>query len=269
MNGIGPAQELSSLGIPVVKDLPGVGKQFHDHVMTFMSVEVDAKHNNRYGFETSESLMQEAEAMWKKDKTGNLALFNSGLWGGFLKLPGLENFPEYKILDEGLQEYLSRDKTPSYEFIANALLFPPGTKLPEGSSYLTTVVFLMNPQSRGSITLRSANPEDKPVIDVAYLQHPYDRRILKEAIRETWTKVYENPDVKRHIKGKLYGPDSLSDEHIDAFMKEAAGTVWHASGTAMMGKKDNPLACVDKSFRVYGVEGLRVADLSVCPLTTK
>ena len=269
LNGIGPARELERLGVKVVKDLPGVGKQLHDHVMTFLCCEVDASQNDKYAFESNENMVLEADALWKKDKSGAFALHNSGLWGGYLKLPGLEEFPEYKALDKDMQEFLSRDSVPAYEFCGHAILFPPGTVLPEGSGYLTAVAFLMNPQSEGSITLSSTNPEDKPVIDVAYLRHPYDRRVLREGIRQTWTKFFDPPDVKKYVKKRIYGPESLSDEDIDAFMKDAAGTVWHANGTAVMGKKDNPLACVDSSFRVYGVEGLRVADLSVCPLTTK
>lgn len=269
LNGIGPEKELQDLGIPVVKNLPGVGKQLRDHVMAFLTVEVDTAHNNRYAFETSESLIKEATELWEKDKSGDLALYNSGLWGGFLKIPGLEGFPEYKALQEDMQKYLSKDKTPTYEIIGNMPLFPHGTKLPEGSSYFSCIAFLMNGQSEGSVTLSSANPKDKPILDLAYLEHPYDKRIMREAIRQTWNKLIENPAVKRHTKSIVWGPESLSDEDIDTFVKKAAGTVWHANGTAMMGKEDNPLACVDSAFRVYGVEGLRVADLSVCPLTTK
>jgi choline dehydrogenase-like flavoprotein len=269
LNGIGPTKELERLNIPVVKDLPGVGKHLRDHVLSFLCVEIDSKHNNRYGFETSESQMAEAVANWEKDKTGNLALYNSGLWGGFLKLPGLEDLPEYKALAPNTQRFLSQDKTPTYEIIGNCLLFPPGTQLPEGSSYLTSVAFLMNAQSEGAVTLRSADPEDKPEIELNFLQHPYDKRIFREAIRQTWTKVYENPEIKPLIKSRLFAPKSLSDEDVDAFMKDATSTVWHANGTAMMGKPENPQACVDTSFRVYGTQGLRVADLSVCPLTTK
>jgi choline dehydrogenase-like flavoprotein len=269
LNGIGPAAELEKLNITVVKDLPGVGKHFRDHVMTFLCAEVDGKHNDRYSFETSESRMGKAVADWEKDKTGDLALYNSGLWGGFLKLPGLEELPEYKALDPAIQKFISQEKTPTYELIGNCIQFPPGTPLAEGSSYLTSVAFLMNAQSEGSVTLRSADPEDKPEIELNFLKHPYDRRVFREAIRQTWTKFYENPEIKPLVKNQLYGPKTLSDEDVDAFMKEATTTVWHANGTAAMGKPDDLQACVDTSFRVYGVQGLRVADLSVCPLTTK
>lgn len=269
LNGIGPAKELEALGIKVVKDLPGVGKQLHDHVMTFLSVECDGIQNDRYSFETNEKLVAEAKGLWDTDKTGTFGLHYGTMFGGFLKLPGLEEYAEYKALDKRWQDFLSRDTVPAYEFIGGALLHPPGTVLPEGSSYMSGVAFLMNPMSEGSITLASANPGDKPILNLGFLEHPYDRRVLREGIRQTWTKLFENAEIKKSVKRRIYGPESLSDVDIDAFMKEAAGTVWHINGTAMMGKPENELACVDTDFKVFGVEGLRLADVSVCPLTTK
>lgn len=269
LNGIGPKSELEELGIKVVKDLPGVGKQLRDHVMAFLSMEVDGSQNDRYSFETNANMLAEAKAMWEKDKSGTFALHHGVLWGGFLKLPGLEEHPEYQDLSKEWQEFLSKDTVPAYEFIGDCLLWPPGTQLAEGNTYMTAAAFLMNAMSEGSITLRSADPEDKPVIDLAYLEHPYDRRVMREALRETYKKLFENPEIKKDIKRQLFGPKSLSDSDIDEFLREAASTVWHMHGTAKMGKAGDTLACVDPSFRVYGIEGLRVADLSVCPLTPK
>ena len=269
LNGIGPASELESLGIKVTHDLPGVGKNVHDHIMAFLVCEVDSSHNNKYAFEHDENQIREADALWTKDKSGPFALHHSALWGGFLKAPGVEAWPEFQALNPAQQEFLARERVPTYEIIGNCLLFPPDTVLPEGSSYMGGVAFLMNAQSAGSVTLKSADPADKPVIDLAYLDHPYDRRAMREAIRLTWTKLFENPDIKKVVKGTIYGPKSLSDEDIDTFVKAALSTVWHGNGSVVMGKREDPLACVDADFRVHGVDGLRVADLSVCPLTTK
>jgi choline dehydrogenase-like flavoprotein len=91
---------------------------------------------------------------------------------------------------------------------------------------------------------------------------------MREAVRSVWEKIVENPTIKGDVKRTLCGPKSLSDEDIDDFLRDNASTVWHANGSAMMGKASDPKACVDSSFKVFGVEGLRVADLSVCPLTT-
>lgn len=268
LNGIGPKAELEELGITVKKDLPGVGKHLQDHVLAFMSVEVDGAINDRYTFETNQELLAEADKAWKQDQTGAFALQQSGLWGGFLKLPGLSEFPEYKELPKEDQEFLSRDAVPTYEFINNSLLWPPGTKLTEGNSYMTCLAFLMNPQSRGSITLRSNKAEDKPIIKLNYLTHPYDKRIMREAIRTTWKKLVENPTIAQSVRKTLCGPKTLSDADIDEFARDNCNTVWHAGGTVKMGKAEDEQACVDSGFRVRGVPGLRVVDLSVAPLTT-
>lgn len=268
LNGIGPQAELSPLGIEVKSDLSGVGKHLQDHVLAFMSVEVDGSSNDRYTFESNPTLLSEAEKSWAQDQSGAFALQHSVMWGGFLKLSGLDGMAEYRALPEDHQEFLARDAVPTYEFINNCLLWPPGTKLTPGNSYMTCIAFLMNPQSEGSVTLKSASADDKPVIQLNYLTHPYDARIMREAIRSTWTKIIDNPTLKKSVRKPLCGPASLSDEDVDAFMRANSGTVWHANGTVKMGKEGDEGACVDSGFKVLGVEGLRVADLSVCPLTT-
>ncbi|KAJ4368394.1 hypothetical protein N0V83_006751 [Neocucurbitaria cava] len=268
LNGIGPRAELEALGVQVKQDLPGVGKNLQDHVMTFMSVEVDGKSNDRYSFESNAALVAEAEKAWAQDQSGAFALHQSAVWGGFLKLPALDTYPEYRALPREHQAFLSKAAVPAYEFCSNALLWPPGAQLEPGNTYVTFLAFLMNPQSEGSVTLKSSDPEDKPVIKLNYLTHPYDARVMREAIRETWTLIAENPSIKPTIRKTLCGPASLLDEDIDAFIRATAGTVWHANGTVKMGREGDEMACVDWRFRVRGVKGLRVADLSVCPLTT-
>ncbi|KAF1846496.1 GMC oxidoreductase [Cucurbitaria berberidis CBS 394.84] len=268
LNGIGPKAELETLGIEVKQHLPGVGKHLQDHVLAFMSVEVDGSSNDRYTFESNENLVAEADKAWKQDQSGAFALQQSVLWGGFLKLTGLDNLPEYRDLPPDRKEFIARDAVPTYEFINNSLLWPPGTQLTPGNSYMTCIAFLMNPQSEGSVTLKSTDADDNPKIMLNYLTHPYDARIMREAIRSTWTKIIENPTLKNSVRKTLCGPASLSDDDVDAFMRANSGTVWHANGTVKMGKAGDEGACVDSAFKVFGVQGLRVADLSVCPLTT-
>lgn len=262
LNGIGPKVDLEALNIPVKKDLPGVGQHLSDHLLTFMSVEVDGATNDRYTFESNPQSLLAAEELWKKDQTGEFALHQSTMYGGFLKIPPLHSTPEFASLTKDIQTYLNKPTVPDMEFINNSLLWPPGTVLTEGNSYMTCIAFLMNPQSEGSITLRSANAKDKPVIRLNYLTHPYDRVAFRESIRATWTKLMENPHIKPSIRKTLAGPKSISDQDIDEFARQNASTVWHANGTMRMAE------CVDSSGKVFGIKGLRIADLSVCPVTT-
>lgn len=249
-------------------DRPGVGKHLKDHVLTFMSVEIDGSANDRYNFESNEALVAEADKLWKQDQSGAFSLQHSALWGGFLKHPDITTFPEYKELPEAEKEFLSKANTPHYEFISNCALWPPGAQLTPGNSYMTFVAFLMNPQSEGSVSLRSSSAAEKPVIKLNYLEHAFDKRMMREAVRLTWQKHAHNPTISPQVGKTLCGPVSLSDEDIDAFLRDTASTVWHANGTAKMGKLEDAQTVVDSEFRVVGLQGLRIADLSVCPLTT-
>jgi choline dehydrogenase-like flavoprotein len=268
LNGVGPKAELEALGIEVRKDLPGVGKHLHDHVLACMSAEVDGSINERYTFESNTQLVTSAQEAWNKDQSGAFALQQSVLWGGFLKLPNLQAMPEYQQLPSDHREFLNQDTIPTYEFVSNGPLWPPGASITPGNSYLTFWAFLMHPQSSGSVTLRSKNATDNPIIKLNYLTHPYDRAVFREAIRTTWQKIMLNPVIAPSIRKTLCGPKSLSDEDVDAFAADQASTVWHANGTVRMGKEGDEEVCVDKDGKVFGLKGLRVADLSVCPLTT-
>ncbi|KAH7395261.1 hypothetical protein DE146DRAFT_615996 [Phaeosphaeria sp. MPI-PUGE-AT-0046c] len=268
LNGIGPKSELEALDIDVKVDLPGVGKHLQDHLLIFMSVEIDGSQNDRYKFESNPKLVAEAQELWDKDQSGAFAHHQSTLWGGFLKLPNLEQIPEFQQLPPDDRKFLTRPSIPTYEMVGNGLRWPPNVEIEEGNSYMTLIAFLMNPQSEGSVTLRSKDANDSPIIKLNYLTHPYDRVVFREAMRNTWQMTMENPKIKPFVKKTLSGPASMSDADIDKFANEQAGTVWHANGTVKMGKEGEKGSCVDTGGKVYGVQGLRVADLSVCPLTT-
>lgn len=117
----------------------------------------------------------------------------------------------------------------------------------------------------GEVRLRSSNPNDDPIIDPNYLPRPFDRRVAIEAVRAT-LELLDIPGLAEDRLGQLTGPDGISDEQIWDFITSAATSMWHASGTVKMGKMEEPSACVDKNFRVYGINGLRVVDMSIAPV---
>lgn len=120
----------------------------------------------------------------------------------------------------------------------------------------------MNPQSRGTITLQSADPSQPPLINPKFLTHPFDRRLLTNGIREVM-RILRAP-VFTHRTFKTLGPLNDSDEAIWEHVKGNIRSSWHMSCTAAMGI-DKQEAVVDSSFKVFGVDGLRVLDLSICP----
>jgi choline dehydrogenase-like flavoprotein len=127
----------------------------------------------------------------------------------------------------------------------------------------------LRPTSRGSIRLRSADPDSAPAIAPNYLATPEDRRVAADAIRLT-RRLMAQPALARyrpqeHLPGFAVGDD-------DASLAEAAGdigtTIFHPVGTAKMGLASDPLAVVDERLRVIGLERLRVIDASVMPTIT-
>jgi choline dehydrogenase-like flavoprotein len=127
----------------------------------------------------------------------------------------------------------------------------------------------LQPTSRGEIRIRSAAPEEKPIIAPHYLSTDEDRQVAADAIRVT-RRLMKQPALARyHPQEYLPGP-SVGDD--DASLAKAAGdigtTIFHPVGTAKMGTANDPLAVVDERLRFYGIERLRVVDASVMPTIT-
>ena len=126
----------------------------------------------------------------------------------------------------------------------------------------------MRSKSRGSVTLRSADPEAKPVIRFNYMSHPDDWSEFRHAIRltrEIFGQKAFDPYRGREIAP---GADVESDDELDAYIRDHAESAYHPCGTCRMGRADDAMSVVDPECRVIGVEGLRVADSSIFPRVT-
>ncbi|OJD24984.1 hypothetical protein ACJ73_03652 [Blastomyces percursus] len=268
LSGIGPTQELAQHNIETIHDLPGVGKSLSDHPLVVIgaSCAPGAGLSDRAKFVSDPAAVEAARAQWRRDGTGETNLHQSCIITGWLKENSILTTNEYQNLDALTKKHLAKDSVPHYETILAGPHFPPTYVIPEGTSYISIVVCLMNMQSKGKVALKSANATDHPVIDPNYMSHPFDRKMLTLAIRETM-KFFESGAIVQEFKEYVLAPKSQSDEDIREFIDENLLPVFHANGTVKMGKSDDPTACTDKDFRVYGVEKLRVVDLSVCPMT--
>ena len=216
LSGVGPADELHPHGIDIIQDLPGVGKNMHDHVLISIGAKFtpEVGLTERLGFAANPDAIKSAMETWTKDGTGPTSIHNSNLLTAWLKHPGIEQTEEFNTLDEQFKNYLSRASVPTYELILTGPDMPPMHVVPEGESYVTITVCGMNLQSSGSITLRSANPDDDAVIDPEYFSHPYDRRVMLEGTREAMKFLTTAPSLREHFRGYVLAPEGGSEEAI-------------------------------------------------------
>lgn len=213
LSGIGKAAELEAHGIKVVHELPGVGKNLQDHALVPMTVQVDGALSDKYTLENDPEGMIRAREVWLKDGSGPLSHHHGSILVGFLKLPVLQESEEFKALDEETREYLSRPTVPLFEMVAGTPMLPPIFPSAADKPHLSWIAILLNAQSRGEVTLRSADPDDAPLINPGYLEHPYDRKALLESIRETM-RFQQHSALGKYLQGYVQGPKSTSDEDI-------------------------------------------------------
>lgn len=271
-SGIGPSDQLEKFGVKQLIDLPGVGQNLLDHLNIFMSWEKSPDSPNaRRDFYRSKTEQEKARIRWTKDHTGPLADLCTTNVLGWLKSPTIESSPEFQALPQLQQDFLRKPTIPHYELAltpADAEYFIDPTNAPPQS---TIGVFLLNAQSTGSVTLQSADPSIPLLFDPDFLSHPFDRRVAIEATRAC-LNIASHPSFAHDTICQRTGPLSSSEEDILAYWRATAMSTWHMVRTLRMGSAETMSlekggSCVDSSFRVLGsVEGLRVVDMSVCPV---
>ena len=143
----------------------------------------------------------------------------------------------------------------------------------DGKHGFEMMTLLFSQQSRGTVTLRSTDPHDKPIIDPRYLSDPLDLLMLTEGLRFIHKAVTSGAGTKDIIAPGVWnagpeyaalGPDTTAKDW-EEYVRRYSATAHHPAGTCRMGKEDDPMAVVDEKLRVKGVEGLMVADCSIMP----
>jgi choline dehydrogenase len=124
------------------------------------------------------------------------------------------------------------------------------------------VAGLVAPKSRGRVTLQSADPQDRPILDAAFLSHPDDVAALATGI-ELCRELGNSPQMRPFAKREVAPGRALSPSELTGFVRNGATTYFHEAGTCRMGR--DPAAVVDPELRVNGVRNLRVADASIMP----
>jgi choline dehydrogenase len=242
LSGIGPAEHLQEIGVPVVHDLKQVGRNLQDHFQARLAFRVKGPGslNTRVGSLLGRALMGAEFAL---RRTGPLTV-SAGTAGLFARvLPG--------------------SATPDVQY--HFLPFSTSKTMLELHDFpgMTVSACQLRPESRGTITLKSPDPREKALIHANYLATETDRRCMVEGIklgrRLAQTRAFAGIIAEEVVPGAA----AASDEEILGFIRRTGMTIYHPSGTCRMG--GDPESVVDPELRVRGIEGLRVADASIMP----
>ena len=243
LSGIGPGAHLNEVGIRVIRDLPGVGKNLQDHLQA------------RPVFKCTSSTINVEVNSWFKQaviglqylvsRTGPMTMAAS-LGTGFLKTrPELE--------------------TPDIQFHIQPFSADRVDLGPHPFSAFTASVLQLRPESAGELLLKSDNPTDYPLIHPNYLATKTDQDTIVAGIRIA-RKISRHEPLAASIIEEHAPGNNVVDEDYDGLLqwaRKTATTIYHPTGTCKMGRDEK--AVVDERLRVHGVDRLRVADCSIMP----
>jgi choline dehydrogenase len=242
LSGVGPEDELAQFGIPVVHNLRGVGKALQDHYSAPIKLKC------RFPITVNDVMQSNVKKLkvglqYYLFRTGPLTLA-AGPAAVFVRTRPELATPDVKIS----VATLSSDKLQD--------------GLHPWSGFGLTV-YQLRPESRGAITLKSANPADPPAMFANYLATETDRRAITDGLR-IGRRILATSHMQHFITEEYQpGPSITSDEQLLDHARNRGSTVFHPTSTCKMGI--DPMAVVDPELRVHGLEGLRVADASIMP----
>jgi choline dehydrogenase len=247
LSGIGRADDLHALNIPVVLNAAGVGRNLQDHLQLRAVYRLT-------GAKTLNTMMT---SLWGKAKIGlEYALFQTGPMsmspsqlGIFTRSDPHQPYPNIQYHVQPLS--LDAFGQPLHDFPA-----------------LTASVCNLNPASRGTIGLNSPDPDIQPIIQPNYLDHPDDHKVAADSLRVTRNILNQPALADYHPQEFKPGSQFQTDDELAAAAGQIGTTIFHPTGTTAMGPASNPLSVVDSHLRVHGMTGLRVVDAGVMPQIT-
>ena len=242
LSGIGNSKHLGDKGIECLHDLPGVGQNLQDHIDYVQTFKVDSNQDT-FGLSVKGGArMLKSMLEWKNKRTGKItsSLAESGAF------------------------FSTEENTvvPDAQFV-----FVPGIvddharKVNLGHGYSCHITVL-RPESIGEVKLQSSKPTDSLLIDPKFFNHEKDMKVIISGAKKM-KSILEGKPFDHIRKEMLYHVST--DEQLEQDIRNRADTQYHPCGTCKMGTSEDEMAVVDSNLKVYGIQGLRIADASIMP----
>ncbi|KAG9018036.1 hypothetical protein FRB90_012539 [Tulasnella sp. 427] len=282
LSGIGNKDILKKYGITPLVDLPGVGENLQDHVFVPNSFALKPGYTTFDILNNDPTFAAQQNATYYKNGTGIYAATHSAF--AFFDLQTfLPQSTVNSLLKTAISEAGSAGPSPleqtAFNIQANAIQntdlgqveiimypghFSPTPAVP-GTSYISILMALQRPWSRGSVHIGSNNATAPPVIDPQYLSNDFDMQVMIKACQFA-RKIAQTAPLKNAIASFQDPPaNTTSDAAWEAYVKDAVEPVYHPAGTAALGARADG-GVVDSRLKVYGTTNIRVADASIIPL---
>ena len=243
LSGVGPAKLLQEFNIPVIHDLPGVGENLQDHLQFRLIYELNQP------ISTNDQL----SSWFGQLKMGlDWLLFRSGPLAIGINQGGL------------FTRVMKGSKTPDIQFhMATLSAEMAGGKVHSFSGF-TMSVCQLRPESRGFVRIQSADPLIPPKMFANYLATQHDRDTSVAAVNFA-RKISQTEPLRSLITREVKPNNPKTDDEVLEYCRNNGATIFHPTGTCQMGPDSNPMAVLDSSLRVRGIQGLRVVDCSAMP----
>ncbi|MDO5056955.1 MAG: GMC family oxidoreductase N-terminal domain-containing protein [Lautropia sp.] len=244
LSGVGPREVIQDVGLPMVHELPGVGRNLRDHYRVRMVARLRGVRSINQ-IVRGPGLVREA-VKWLFKKPCPFGVSASLVHVFCKSSPSVER--------------------PDIEGVFSPASFRDGViGVLDDYPGATLGIWQGRPESHGEIRLRSANPFEAPLVQPNYLSDERDRRVLIDGMR-LGRQMLASRAMAPYFDGETVpGPDCQTDDEFLDFARETGATVYHLVGTCRMGPAGQPGSVVDPALRVHGLDGLRVVDASIMP----
>ncbi|KAI0339756.1 GMC oxidoreductase [Trametopsis cervina] len=277
-SGVGPADVLSSAGVPITLELPGVGQHLQDHISTQVTFSTTA--DTAASFHYSDTLPNGVS------ESTFLSFINSATgYANISDLVGLDSYQSFQANIASAIDSSAASLVPSqdptviagykaiYNATANMMLTPVGqveillslTETQQNTRVVAVQAALQHPMSQGRLYINSADPFEYPVIDPGYYTHSADHVLLREGLKLARKIGNTAPLSTASLVELSPGSSVQSDDDWDAWIANSFGTEFHPSCSCAM----LPLelgGVVDSQLKVYGTDNVRVVDASIFPI---